>query len=168
MSVTIRPARPADAETIHDFIVQLAVYEKEPDAVEVTVAQLREQLLAERPPFECLIAQLDGRPVGFALFFSNYSTWRGRPGIYLEDLFVLPEARGHGAGKALLLALARLCRERGGARLEWSVLDWNRPSIEFYRALGAFEMSGWHVYRLTGEALEAAAAQGADVPLDMA
>jgi len=164
MAVTIRRAKPDDAETIHRFIVELAIYEKEPDAVEVTSADLRAQLERETPPFECLIAELPGRgPVGFALFFANYSTWRGKPGIYLEDLYVSEDARGHGAGKALLLALARLTRARGGARLEWSVLDWNRPSIEFYRSLGAFEMSGWHVYRLSNEALEAAAAGGPDV-----
>ena len=164
MPVTIRRATFEDAETIHRFIVELAIYEKEPDAVEVTPAQLREQLGREHPPFECLIAELPDRgPVGFALYFANYSTWRGKPGIYLEDLYVSEEARGQGAGKALLLALARLTRARGGARLEWSVLDWNQPSIEFYRGLGAIEMSGWHVYRLTDEALASAAARGPEI-----
>lgn len=163
MSVTIRAATPADADTIFRFIVELAVYEREPEAVQTSAAELRGQLEQVSPPFECLIAEHDGAPVGFALFFANYSTWRGRPGIYLEDLFVSPEARGHGAGKALLTALARLTVARGGARLEWSVLDWNAPAIDFYHALGAFEMSGWHVYRLTDEALRAAASAGPEI-----
>lgn len=149
MSLTIRFATAEDAGTLHRFIVALAEYEREPDAVEVTEAQLAEQLSQERPPFECLLAESDGTPVGFALFFHNYSTWRGRPGIHLEDLFVPPEHRGHGVGARLLGELARLAVERGCARLEWSVLDWNESAIGFYERLGARPVSGWTLYRLT-------------------
>lgn len=154
MNPTIRMARPADAELIHRFIVELATYEREPDAVETTPERLRAQLSEARPPFECLIAELAGEPCGFALFFHSYSTWRGRPGIYLEDLFVPPEQRGRGVGFALLQRLAQLTIERGCARLEWAVLDWNQPAIDFYERLDAFPMDGWTVYRLTREPLE--------------
>src|SRR5262249_25572811 len=132
MAVTIRFATPADAETIHRFIRGLAEYERMPDAVEVTPAILRAQMTSERPPFECLIAVVDREPVGFALFFQSYSTWRGRPGIFLEDLFVEPLRRGQGVGAALLRRVAALAVERGCARLEWAVLDWNTPAIGFY------------------------------------
>ncbi|MFN3201108.1 MAG: GNAT family N-acetyltransferase [Bradymonadia bacterium] len=150
----IRFATPDDAQTIHRFVCELAVYEKEPDAVEVTPEILREQLNSDRPPFECLIAEDGDEPVGMALFFHNYSTWRGKRGLYLEDLYVTPSARGRGFGLALLKALARIARERDCARMEWSVLDWNTPAIEFYEALGAKPMSEWTTFRLTGEALE--------------
>lgn len=153
MSLHIRFAEPPDAPTLHAFIRALAEYEREPDAVEVSAETLAEQLAAPRPPFECLLAEADGRPVGFALFFHNYSTWRGRPGLYLEDLFVPPEHRGRGVGTALLRALAGLAVERGCPRFEWSVLDWNRPAIEFYEKLGARPMGEWTVYRLDGAAL---------------
>lgn len=153
MEPEIRFARPDDVEVIHAFIRGLAEYEREPDAVEVTPEELRIQLAAERPPFECLIAEVDGAPVGFAVFFHNYSTWRGRPGLYLEDLFVPPELRGRGYGKALLLSLARIAVERRCARMEWAVLDWNTPAIRFYERLGAVAMDEWTTFRLTGDAL---------------
>ena len=153
MSLSIRFAGPTDAATIHRFIVGLAVYEKEPDAVEVTPRELAEQMDEERPPFECLLAEEDGEAVGFALFFHNYSTWRGRRGIYLEDLFVPPEHRGFGVGKTLLTALAQIAVERDCARMEWAVLDWNEPAIGFYEKLGATGMDEWTTFRLTGDAL---------------
>ncbi|MFO0636677.1 MAG: GNAT family N-acetyltransferase [Nannocystaceae bacterium] len=159
----IRVASPDDAATILAFIGELASYEREPDAVELTLPQLREQLAASAPPFECVLAELDGAPVGFALFFHNYSTWRGRRGLYLEDLYVTPVARGAGVGKALLQHLAQLAVQRGCARFEWAVLDWNTPAIGFYRRLGAEALDAWTVYRLSGDALarlaEGAAAQ---------
>lgn len=165
MSTRIRFATPEDAELLHRFIRELAEYEHEPDAVEVTVADLRAQLSQPRPPFECVLAERDGeggvQPLGFALFFASYSTWRGRPGLYLEDLYVPSEHRGEGVGRALLAALARLARDRGCARLEWSVLDWNSPAIVFYERLGARPRSEWTTYRLTDGALEQLAATGA-------
>jgi GNAT superfamily N-acetyltransferase len=133
----------------------LATYEREPEAVQTTPEQLRAQLSEPAPPFECAIAEYDGRPAGFALFFHNYSTWRGRRGLYLEDLFVVPELRGHGIGRLLLRYLARLACARGCARMEWSVLDWNEPAIGFYRSLGAVPMSEWTVFRVEGPALAA-------------
>jgi GNAT superfamily N-acetyltransferase len=151
--LAIRAAQAADAAVIHRFIVDLATYEREPDAVEVTVERLRAQMESTRPPFECLLAEDDGVPIGFALYFHNYSTWRGHAGIYLEDLFVTPSARGRGAGKLLLRKLTALAVERGCARVEWAVLDWNQPAIDFYRSLGAVPMNEWTVFRLTGEAL---------------
>jgi GNAT superfamily N-acetyltransferase len=149
----IRPAGPDDADAIHELIVALAVFEREPDAVQATPASLRAQLAAERPPFECLLAEEDGRAVGFALFFPTYSTWEGRPGLYLEDLFVREEARGVGVGKALLAACARLAVERGYGRLELAALDWNTPAIGFYASLGGRAMDDWTVFRFDGEAL---------------
>ncbi len=155
--LAIRHAGPDDAELIHRLVVALADYEREPGAVEVTPAVLRAQL-AERPaPFECLIAERDGAPAGFALFFHNYSTWRGKRGIYLEDLFVEPAQRGHGIGKALLARLAAIARERDCARLEWAVLGWNAPAIGFYERLGAHPLDEWTTFRLTGDALVALA-----------
>lgn len=154
MPVRLRPAGPGDAPEIHRLIVALATYEREPDAVEVTPDTLRDQLAAERPPFACLLAEADDHQVvGFALYFHNYSTWRGRPGLYLEDLFVEPAHRGRGIGRALLVALARIAVERGCARMEWAVLDWNAPAIAFYQGLGARPVDGWKIYRLTGQAL---------------
>jgi GNAT superfamily N-acetyltransferase len=155
--IAIRPARPADADTLFRFIRELAEYEREPDAVQTSPVALAAQLAEEPPPFECLIAERDDAPVGFALFFHNYSTWRGRRGLYLEDLYVSPSHRGRGVGKRLLVELARVATERGCARLEWSVLDWNQPAIEFYRALGATPMDEWTVFRLTDEPLDALA-----------
>lgn len=153
MPPTIRPARADDADTIHRFILELATYEGAPDAVEVTPAELGAQLAGAAPPFECLLAELDGRPVGFAVFFPNYSTWRGRRGVYLEDLFVTERYRGRGVGTALLRHVGRLARARGCARVEWAVLDWNAPAIAFYRALGAIPLDEWTVYRLTDQPL---------------
>lgn len=153
-AISVRRAGPDDADAIHRFVCELARYEREPDAVEATPASLRADLEADTPPFECLIAELDAEPVGFALFFHNYSTWRGRRGLYLEDLFVSERHRGSGAGRALLSALARLAMERGCARMEWAVLDWNQPAIDFYRSLGAEPLGDWTLFRLAGPALE--------------
>ncbi len=159
MPITLRQATARDAEQIHRFIVALATYEREPDAVTCTAAELGEQL-AERPsPFHCILAELDGTPAGFALYFHNYSTWRGRSGLYLEDLFVVPESRGHGVGKRLLVELARIAVEHGCARMEWAVLDWNALAIDFYRRLGASPMAGWTIFRLTGDGLASLAAE---------
>ncbi len=159
--LNIRLSSPDDADTIFELIVLLAEYEREPDAVVSSPDRLREQLSADRPPFECLLAERDGEACGFALFFHNYSTWRGRPGIYLEDLFVRVERRGEGIGKALLVRLAQLAVERGCARMEWSVLNWNEPAIGFYRAIGAEARSDWTTFRLTGEPLTALATETA-------
>lgn len=162
MTLHIRTARPEDAATIHAFICGLAEYEREPDAVEVTPAELADQLAQPQPPFECLLAEQNGEPVGFALFFMNYSTWRGRLGLYIEDLFVPSERRGDGIGGALLKRLAELTVERGGARLEWSVLDWNEPAIRFYESLGAIALDEWTTWRLTGDALITLGAPSSD------
>ena len=158
MSVTIRVATVADAPLILSFIRDLAEYERLLHEVEATEADIRRDLFGENPRSFCEIAELDGRPVGFALWFYNYSTFKGRAGIYLEDLFVRPEARGVGAGKALLARLAQRCVEAELGRLEWSVLNWNAPSIAFYDSLGAAAMTEWTVRRLDGEALERLAA----------
>ncbi len=155
MTLLVRAALPDDAATLHRFVVELATYEREPDAVEATPASIRAQLEAAPPPFECLVAEQDGAAVGFALFFHNYSTWRGRPGLYLEDLYVTPSARGVGVGRALLARLGELARARDCARMEWSVLNWNAPAIRFYESLGARPLDGWTTWRLTDEALEA-------------
>lgn len=159
MTPTLRRATPDDAELVLRFIRELAEYEREPDAVEATARGLRQQLSSPAPPFECLLAELSGKPCGFALFFHNYSTWRGRAGIYLEDLFVSEQARGRGVGRALLAEVARIAVARGCARLEWAVLDWNQPAIDFYRALGASPMDEWTVFRLTGDPLTRLGAQ---------
>ncbi|MEU5579474.1 GNAT family N-acetyltransferase [Streptomyces huasconensis] len=153
----IRTATPADIPVIHALIRDLAAYEKAPDEARATEEQLREALFGERPAAFAHIAQDDatGEVVGFSLWFLNFSTWRGVHGIYLEDLYVRPEARGGGHGKALLTELARICVERGYERLEWSVLDWNEPSIRFYESLGARPQDEWTVYRLTDDALTA-------------
>ncbi|WP_425831124.1 GNAT family N-acetyltransferase [Streptomyces fractus] len=156
----IRTATPADVPVVHAMIRELADYEKALHEARASEEQLREALFGERPAAYAHIAEDagTGEPVGFALWFLNFSTWRGVHGIYLEDLYVRPSARGGGHGKALLTELARLCVERGYERLEWSVLDWNTPSIEFYEAMGARPQDGWTVYRLTDEALKAAGA----------
>ncbi|WP_267242700.1 GNAT family N-acetyltransferase [Streptomyces sp. PR69] len=151
----IRTAVPADVPEIHRMVCELAEYERALHEVRATQEQLREALFGERPAAFAHIAEDDsGRTVGFALWFLNFSTWRGVHGIYLEDLYVRPEARGGGHGKALLTELARICVERGYERLEWSVLNWNAPSIAFYEAMGARPQDGWTVYRLTDEALK--------------
>jgi GNAT superfamily N-acetyltransferase len=154
MSLTIRPATPADAGLIHNFIRALAEYEKLLHEVEATEADVATGLFGPNPRLFCDIAEADGAPVGFAVWFYNYSTFTGRHGIWLEDLFVNPEARGLGAGKALLRRLAERCRDEGLTRLEWSVLDWNAPSIAFYDSLGASAKTDWITRRLSGEALE--------------
>ncbi|OYX02880.1 MAG: GNAT family N-acetyltransferase [Caulobacter vibrioides] len=153
MTVTVRPATPADAGLIHQFILDLAEYEKLLDTVQATEADTAAALFGDKARAFADIAEIDGQPVGFALWFYNYSTFVGRHGIYLEDLFVRPSARGSGAGKALLANLARRCVDEGLGRLEWSVLDWNAPSIAFYDSLGAAAMDEWIIRRMTGEAL---------------
>jgi len=158
VSISIRPAAPVDLPLIAELIRALAEYEKLADAVRFDEAMLGEKLFGPRPHAEVLIGEVDGAPQGFALFFHNFSTFEGRPGIYLEDLFVRPEARGVGLGKALLVELARLAVERDCARLEWWVLDWNEPSIGFYKSLGARSMDEWTVMRVDGPALTALAA----------
>jgi GNAT superfamily N-acetyltransferase len=153
-TLAIRFATPADVSTILHFIRSLARYEKLEHEVVATEAGLRATLFAPRPSAEVLLAELAGSPVGFALFFQNYSTFLGRPGLYLEDLFVEPAARGQGVGLALMSALAQITVERGWGRFDWAVLDWNTPALEFYRALGAVPQSEWTVQRLTGAPLE--------------
>ncbi|NJQ07891.1 GNAT family N-acetyltransferase [Streptomyces lonarensis] len=152
----IRTATETDVPAIHAMIRELAAYEKAEHEVEATEEQLREALFGPQPAVFALIAEGEepGEPVGFALWFRNYSTWTGTHGVYLEDLYVRPEARGGGHGRALLAALARICVERGYRRLEWWVLDWNAPAIGFYRSIGAEPMDEWTVQRVTGEALE--------------
>jgi GNAT superfamily N-acetyltransferase len=149
----IRSATPADLPAIVSLIRALADYERLAHAVDLDEGKLREHLFGSRPYAEVLLAEDAGAVVGFALFFHNYSTFRGKPGIYLEDLFVVPDARGKGYGKALLVELARLAVARDCARVEWAVLDWNEPSIKFYKSLGAVPMDEWTVYRLTDDAL---------------
>jgi GNAT superfamily N-acetyltransferase len=158
MSVQVRSAQPADAALIYGFVRALAEYEKLLHEVDATEADLAGHLFGANPKLFCDITEVDGAPVGLAIWFYNYSTFRGRHGIYLEDLFVVPEARGRGAGKALLRALAQRCVAEGLARLEWAVLDWNAPSIAFYDSLGASAQTDWIVRRLTGGPLRALAA----------
>jgi GNAT superfamily N-acetyltransferase len=154
LSLSIRPAGQADLSIIAQFIRDLAEYERLAHEVRFDEAVLGDRLFGPRPYAEVLIGELDGEPHGFALFFHNFSTFEGRPGIYLEDLFVRPEARGSGLGKALLQRLAALAVERDCARLEWSVLDWNEPAINFYKSLGAKPMDEWTIYRVDGAALQ--------------
>ena len=158
MTLSIRAATPADISLIGQFIRDLAEYEKLGHEVRFDEAVMAQKLFGPRPYAEVLIGEIDGTPQGFALFFQNFSTFEGRPGIYLEDLFVRPDARGSGLGKALLGKLAALAVERDCARLEWSVLDWNTPAIDFYKALGARPMDEWTVYRVDGDALTGLAA----------
>jgi GNAT superfamily N-acetyltransferase len=152
--LSLRFATAADVPQILTFINALAEYEKLAHEVVATEDSLADTLFSDRPYAEVVLAELDGKPVGFALFFHNYSTFLGRPGLYLEDLFVTPPARGKGVGKALLSCLARLARERRCGRLEWWVLDWNEPAIRFYKSLGATPMDEWTVFRVTGDALD--------------
>jgi GNAT superfamily N-acetyltransferase len=158
LSLSIRSATPADISLIGQFIRDLAEYEKLAHAVRFDEAVMAQKLFGPRPFAEVLIGEIDGTAQGFALFFHNFSTFEGRPGIYLEDLFVRPDARGSGLGKALLAKLAALAVERDCARLEWSVLDWNTPAIDFYKALGARPMDEWTGYRVDGDALTGLAA----------
>jgi GNAT superfamily N-acetyltransferase len=153
MTLSIRSARAEDIPIIAQFIRDLAEYERLAHEVRFDEAVLQAKLFGPRPYAEVLIGEIDGEPQGFALFFHNFSTFEGKPGIYLEDLFVRPEARGSGLGKALLKRLAALAVERDCARLEWSVLDWNEPSIQFYLGLGAKAMDEWTIYRVDGGAL---------------
>jgi GNAT superfamily N-acetyltransferase len=162
--LTIRPAERADVPLILEFIRGLAEYERLLDRCIATEAQLEKTLFGPRPFAECLLASWDGAPAGFALFFHNYSTFLAKPGIYLEDLFVKPGLRGRGIGKSLLARLARIAKERDCGRVEWAVLDWNTPSIEFYRALGAVPMDEWTVFRLSGDALDRLASSEARSP----
>lgn len=160
MSVTIRPARPADASLIYSLICELAEYERLSHDVDSTEQQIAAALFGPQPRVFCDLAELDGEPVGFALWFLNFSTFRGRHGLYLEDIFVRPAHRGKGIGKELMRNLARHCVERGYARFEWTVLDWNEPSIEFYRSIGADVLGDWRVCRMSGEALANFAGRG--------
>ena len=152
--ITIRNAEPGDVPQILHFVKELADYEREADKVVATEDLLHQAMFAgDRPAAEALIAEIDGTAAGMALFFHNFSTWTGWRGLYLEDLYVTPEARGSGVGKALLQHLAGLAVERGCTRFEWSVLDWNEKAIAFYRSVGALPMEEWTVYRVTGDAL---------------
>lgn len=152
--ITVRPAAPEDCPLIAALIFELATYERQPEDCHATPEALLSLLFERRPPAaECLLAERGEEPLGFALFFSTFSTWECAPGIWLEDLFVRPEHRGRGAGKALFQAVADLAVSRGSARLEWSVLDWNQPALDFYRARGAKAMDGWTTHRLDGEGL---------------
>lgn len=153
-SFVIRPATEQDVPVVLSFIRQLAEYERLLDQAVVTEAALRDSLFGPNRHAEVLLAFADHKPVGFAVFFHNFSTFLGRSGLYLEDLFVLPDMRGKGYGKALLVELARIARERKCGRFEWAVLDWNEPSIEFYKKLGAAPMDEWTIFRVTGDALE--------------
>ena len=157
MSLAIRFAERADLPLIAQFIRDLAEYERLAHEVRFDEAVLDDRLFGARPYAEVLIGEIDGAPQGFALFFHNFSTFEGRPGVYLEDLFVRPEARGSGLGKALLCRLAALAAERDCARLEWSVLDWNEPAIQFYKSLGAKTMDEWTTFRIDGAALDSLA-----------
>ncbi len=158
-ALSIRAATEADVSQILAFIRGLAEYEKLADAVVATEEGLRQSLFGPRPYAECLIADWQGEPAGFALFFHNFSTFLARPGVYLEDLFVKPELRGRGIGQGLLSRLAAIAMERDCGRLEWSVLDWNEPAIGFYRSIGAEPLDEWTIFRLRGEALSRLAAR---------
>ena len=157
MSLTIRRARPGEAGLVLSFVRELAEYENLLHEVEATEATIGEALFGSNPRLFCEIAEWDGEPAGFAVWFNNFSTFSGRSGIYLEDLFVRPAFRGNGIGKALLACLADMCLSNGWVRLQWSVLDWNTPSIEFYKSLGAVLMDEWTVCRVNGPALTALA-----------
>jgi GNAT superfamily N-acetyltransferase len=151
--VSIRDVRPEDVPAVVKLVHELAEYERAPDECMLTDEQLDAALFGPAPALFGLVAELDGEVVGFALWFLNFSTWRGVHGIYLEDLYVRPEHRGHGFGRRLLTRLAQVCVERGYGRLEWSVLDWDEPALGFYRGLGAVAMDEWTVHRLTDDAL---------------
>lgn len=154
----IRVAKISDVPAIYQLIIDLAVYEKEPDAVIASPDDIKENLFGANPVAFCHVAEVDGKVVGIAIWFLNYSTWLGKAGLYLEDLFVNPEYRGKGLGLELMKTLAKLCVDRGYERFQWWVLDWNEPSINFYKAIGAEAMDEWTVYRLSGNALRSFAA----------
>jgi len=156
---TIRPAVEADSETIANLIRELAMYEKLAHVAKASADDFRKHLFGPRPYAEVLIAEVDGEPVGLALFFSTFSTFRGQPGLYLEDLFVQPEHRNKGIGRAFMQRLAQITRDRGFGRLEWAVLDWNEPAIGFYRSMGAGPLEEWTTFRIADESL-AGLAQG--------
>ena len=158
--VSVRPATAEDCEALHAMLVALAVYEREPDAVKVTPEGLRRDGFGPTPRFEAIVAEREGRPVGFALWTSNYSTWEGRAGLFLEDIFVAEEARKFGVGQALMARMARIARERGLGRIDLNVLTWN-PARGFYERLGIVHIDDWAPYRLRGEALERLAASDA-------
>jgi GNAT superfamily N-acetyltransferase len=158
-NIELRPATRADVPQILAFVRELAEYEKLAHEAVATEAGMTEQLFGARPAAEVVMAEVDGQPAGFALFFHNFSTFLGQPGLYLEDLFVRPQYRGLGLGKRLMVHLARLATERGCGRFEWSVLDWNEPAIRFYRSLDAVGLEEWTVQRLSGPALYALAAE---------
>lgn len=153
MNIAIRDAQARDAALIHNFIVELAIYEKAEHEVVASVADIERSLFEPGTPARALICELDGRPVGFAVYFLSYSTWLGRKGMYLEDLYVSPQHRGSGAGKRLLRHLAQLAFDSGCGRFEWSVLDWNEPAIQFYQSLGAKPQAEWVRYRMAGDTL---------------
>jgi GNAT superfamily N-acetyltransferase len=161
VSIAIRPARPADSSLVYSLVHELADYERLAHEVDSTEAQIAAALFGAQPRLFCHIAEWGGEPVGFALWFLNFSTFRGRHGIYLEDIFVRPAMRGKGVGKALMQHLARHCVENDFARFEWTVLEWNKPSIEFYRSIGAKLLDDWRVCRMSGEALATFAGKGA-------
>jgi GNAT superfamily N-acetyltransferase len=150
----IRPARKEEVGVVLQLIHDLAHYEKAPNEVEATEKELLATIFIDNPKVFCDVVDVDGEIVGMAIWFLNYSTWQGKHGIYLEDLFIKPEYRGHGYGKALLKHLAKICDEKGYGRFQWWVLDWNSPAIEFYRSLGAVAMDEWTVYRVSGNALK--------------
>jgi GNAT superfamily N-acetyltransferase len=160
----IRDAVPTDVPVIRQLVQELADYEKEPDAVHATEADLHAALFGPEAVASCQVAELAGEVVGFALWYRTFSTWTGQPGLWLEDLFVRPEARGAGLGKALLVRLAQLCVERGWTRFEWWVLDWNEPAQGFYRSVGARPEDEWTVWRVAGDALAALADAAGDHP----
>lgn len=164
MATVIRRAKAADVTQILAFIRALAEFEQAPDAVTATEDGLLRDGFGPTPFFHCLIAEHGGQPAGFALYFFNYSTWIGRPGIFLEDLFVHPEFRGLGIGKALIKQVAAIAVEMGCRRMQWEVLDWNAPAIDFYRAMGADFLDEWRNVRLDGEALESLAGTGEERP----
>lgn len=155
--IVIRDAEESDAGTILEFVRELAEYEREPDAVVATVEDIRESLFGDRANAYGLLCSVDGEQVGFAVYFYNYSTWLGRPGLYLEDVYIRPSHRGAGAGRAILRHLAALAVRQGCGRMEWSVLDWNTPAIRFYESLGAEAQNEWIGYRLSGKELQALA-----------
>ncbi|MFZ6873811.1 GNAT family N-acetyltransferase [Undibacterium sp. Di27W] len=163
MDITIRPALPADAALIHAYITELAIYERAEHQVIASIEDIRQSLFATDSPARGLICAIDGEPVGYAIYFLSYSTWLGRKGMYLEDLYISPSHRGSGAGKALLRHLAQVAVETGCGRLEWSVLDWNEPAIQFYQSIGAKPQDEWIRYRLAGEGLREFAAGQATV-----